>query len=298
MSSFGQLADRVESVLHGYTENSEPTTWITAAITTATTTTFSVYDSSVLGRGYAQIGDEMFFINNTDNVNNQLVLPPWGRGQRNTTATTHAINTKVVGSPIFPRQEIKNAINNTLDAMYPSVFAVGSYELPFVAARTTYALPSDFQDVLSVSYSTVGPTKEWMPVRAYTIDRTAETDEFSTGKTISVYAGIVPGQTIHVTYSKRPTLLVNNSDDYATVSGMPSYSEDVVIYGAAFRMISFLDPSRLGPQSAMADALDGVRPAGSGQNASRFLYNIYQQRLNEVASNQRRQYPIRSHYQR
>jgi hypothetical protein len=63
-------------------------------------------------------------------------------------------------------------------------------------------------------------------------------------------------------------------------------------------MISFLDPSRLGPQSAAADILDGVRPNGSGQNASRFLYNIYQQRLNEVANNQRRQYPIRSHYQR
>jgi len=73
---------------------------------------------------------------------------------------------------------------------------------------------------------------------------------------------------------------------------MPSYSEDVVIYGAAFRMVSFLDPSRLGPQSAAADMLDGVRPTGSGQNAARFLYNIYQQRLNEVADNQRRQHPI------
>jgi hypothetical protein len=41
-----------------------------------------------------------------------------------------------------------------------------------------------------------------------------------------------------------------------------------------------------------------VRPTGSGQNASRYLYSIYQQRLNEVADNQRRQHPIRSHYQR
>jgi hypothetical protein len=298
MSSFGQLADRVESVLHGYTENSEPTTWLTSAVTSATGTTFNVYDATTLGRGFAQVGDEIFFINTTDNVNNQLNIAPWGRGQRGTTATTHAVNAKVMGSPIFPRQEIKNAINNTLDAMYPSVFAVGTYDFDFIAARTTYSLPSNFQNVLSVTYSTVGPTEEWMPVRAYTVNRTADTTDFTTGKSISIYAGIVPGQTIHVAYAKRPTLLVNDSDDYETVTGMPSYSEDVVIYGAAFRMISFLDPSRLGPQSAMADALDGIRPAGSGQNASRFLYNIYQQRLNEVADNQRRQYPIRSHYQR
>jgi hypothetical protein len=101
-----------------------------------------------------------------------------------------------------------------------------------------------------------------------------------------------------VTYKKRPTLLTDENSDYATVTGLPSYSEDVVIYGAAFRMVSFLDPSRLGPQSAAADVLDGVTPVGSGQNASRFLYNIYQQRLNEVADNQRRQHPLRSHYQR
>ena len=298
MSSFGQLADRVESVLHGYTENSEPTTWLTAAITTAGTTTFTVYDSSVLGRGYAQVGDEIFFINNTDNVNNLLVLPPWGRGQRGSQAVTHAVNTKVIGSPIFPRQEIKNAINNTLDAMYPSVYAVGTTDFSFVAARTTYELPTDFQNVLSVTYSLVGPSQEWFPSRSYTVDRNADTARFPSGKSISIYSGIVPGQTVHVTYAKRPTLLTSDSDDFESITGMPSYSEDVVIYGAAFRMISFLDPSRPGPQSAMADALDGVRPSGSGQNASRFLYNIYQQRLNEVADNQRRQYPIRSHYQR
>lgn len=298
MSTFGQLADRVESVLHGYTENSEPSTWLTAAITTANTTTFTVYDASILGRGFAQVDDEIFFINNTDNVNNTLTLAPWGRGQRGTTASTHAANAKVMGSPIFPRQEIKNAINNTIDAMCPPMFAVDTTDFSFVAARTTYELPADFENILHISYSLVGPSKEWFPTRSYTVDRNADTTAFASGKSVSVYSSIVPGQTVFVTYSKRPTLLVNNSDDFETVTGLPSYSEDVVIYGAAFRMISFLDPSRLGPQSAMADALDGIRPAGSGQNASRFLYSIYQQRLKEVADNQRRQYPIRSHYQR
>jgi hypothetical protein len=199
---------------------------------------------------------------------------------------------------LFPRNEIKKAINNTIDAMYPMVFATASTDFKFIAARTTYQLPADFQNALSVTYSTVGPTKEWMPVRAYNLDRSADTDAFTSARSISVYAGIVPGQTVHVFYSKRPTLLVNGNDDYDTTTGLPSYSEDVVIYGAAFRMVSFLDPSRLGPQSASADILDGVRPTGSGQNASRYLYSIYQQRLNEVADNQRRQHPIRSHYQR
>ena len=297
MSNFGQLADRVDAVLHGYTENTEPSTWLTTSAT-STSTSLTVYDASVVGRGYVQIDDEIVFVNSTDNVANTLTISPWGRAQRGTTAAAHDPNAKVTVAPIFPRQEIKNAINNTIDSMYPSVFAVGSYDFAYVASQYSYSIPSAVQNILSVTYSIVGPSKEWFPARAWQLDRTADTDAFANGKSISIYSEIVPGQTVHISYSKRPTLLVNDNDDYETVTGFPSYSEDVVIYGAAFRMISFLDPSRLGPQSAAADILDGVRPNGSGQNASRFLYNIYQQRLNEVANNQRRQHPIRSHYQR
>ena len=297
MSTFAQLADRVEAVLHGYTENTEPATWLVGNAT-STATTLSVYDASVIGRGYVQIDDEIVFVNSTDNVANTLTLAPWGRAQRGTSAAAHSENAKVIMGPLFPRQEIKNAINNTIDSMYPSVFAVGTYDFDYIAAQYSYQIPASVQNVLSVTYSIVGPSKEWFPARAWQLDRTADSDAFATTKSLSVYSEIVPGQTVHVTYSKRPTLLTSDNQEYETVTGFPSYSEDVVIYGAAFRMISFLDPSRLGPQSAAADILDGVRPNGSGQNASRFLYNIYQQRLNEVANNQRRQYPIRSHYQR
>ena len=297
MSTFAQLTDRVESVLHAYTENTEPSTWLTTSAT-STTTSLTVHDASVVGRGYIQVDDEIVFVHSTDNVANTLTLSPWGRGQRGTTPDSHSANAKVTVAPLFPRQEIKNAINNTIDSMYPSIFAVGSYDFDYIAAQYSYQIPAAVQNVLSVTYSLVGPSKEWFPSRAWQLDRTADDDAFSTGKSLSIYSEIVPGQTVHVTYSKRPTLLVNDNDSYETVTGFPSYSEDVAVYGAAFRMVSFLDPSRLGPQSAAADMLDGIRPNGSGQNASRFLYNIYQQRLNEVANNQRRQYPIRSHYQR
>jgi hypothetical protein len=297
MSTFAQLADRVEAVLHGYTENTEPASWLTTSAT-STTTSLTVYDASVIGRGYVQIDDEIVFVNSTDNVSNVLTVAPWGRAQRGTTAAAHDTNSKVTMAPLFPRQEIKNAINNAIDAMYPSVFAIGSYDFDYVAARYSYGIPATVENVLSVTYSIIGPSKEWFPARAWQLDRTADSDAFATTKSLSIYSEIVPGQTVHVTYSKRPTLLTSNEQEYSTVTGFPSYSEDVVIYGAAFRMISFLDPSRLGAQSAAADILDGVRPNGSGQNAARFLFNIYQQRLNEVANNQRRQYPIRSHYQR
>jgi len=297
MSNFLQLTDRVEAVLHGYTENTEPASWLTTSAT-STTTSLSVYDASVIGRGYIQVDDEIIFVNTTDNVSNVLNIAPWGRAQRGTSAASHNQDTKVTMAPLFPRQEIKNAINNTIDAMYPSIFATDSYDFDYVASQYSYEIPSQVENVLSVTYSIIGPSKEWFPARAWQLDRTADSNAFASTKSISIYSGVIPGQKVQVTYSKRPTLGTADNQEYSTTTGFPSYSEDVVIYGAAFRMISFLDPSRLGPQSAAADILDGVRPNGSGQNAARFLFNIYQQRLNEVANNQRRQYPIRSHYQR
>ena len=307
MSTLEQLTDRVDTLLHGYTVNMESTTWLTGAITTTTQTTISVYDSNVVSRGFVQIGDEIMYVNSTNNIDNIITLAPWGRGQRGTLATTHDNSSRVMVSPLFPRFEIKRAINDTLNSMYPSIFAIGQYQFPYIAARTTYDLPDVVENVLSVTHHVIGPSKEWLPVRAWQLDRTANPGEWGTGgnfgKTLGIYSAVVPGRTVNVAFSKRPTLfnitaLPSVNQEYSTVTGMPDYSEDVVIYGAAFRMISFLDPSRLGALSAEADVLDNQRGPRSGENASRFLFNVYNTRLNEVAENQRRQFPIRSHYQR
>jgi hypothetical protein len=306
MSTFEQLVDRVGTLLHGYSLNTESTTWLVSPATISDTT-LTVYDSTQVGRGFIEIEDEILYVSSTNNSTNQITIAPWGRAQRGTSVAAHAVNKKVTVSPTFPRGEIKKAINYTLDAMYPMVFGIGKTELTYVAAKTTYDVPDDVEQILNLTHSVIGPSNEWLPIRAWQLDRSANPTTFGTGgelgKSLSVYSPVTPGRKINVVYGKRPTLfdltLASTVDqEYATVTGMPSYSEDVVLYGAAFRMISFLDPSRLGPLSAQADLLDSQRGSRSGENASRFLFNIYQTRLGEVAENQRRQYPVRSHYQR
>jgi hypothetical protein len=208
-------------------------------------------------------------------------------------------------APVFPRYEIKRAINDTLNSVYPQVFGIGQYQFNYIAARTTYDIPDAAENILTVTHSVIGPSKEWMPVRAWQLDRTANPTAFGDGTnfghSLSVYSPIVPGRAVNVAYSKRPTLFdlsSTSTQEMSTVTGLPSYAEDVLIYGAAFRMVSFLDPSRLGPLSAEADVLDNQRGPSSGANAARFLFNVYNTRLNEVAENMRRQFPVRSHYQR
>jgi hypothetical protein len=305
MATLEEITDRVDTLLHGYSLNMESTTWLTAAVTNTTATSISVNDANVVSRGYIQVDDEIMYVNSTNNIDNVLTISPWGRGQRGTVAATHNNSSKVTVAPLFPRYEIKRAINDTLNAMYPQIFAIGQYQFNYIAARTTYDIPDAVQNILAVTHSVIGPSKEWLPVRAWQLDRTANPAAFGDngnfGHSLSVYSPIVPGRAVNVAYSKRPTLFsltTSDSQEYSTVTGMPDYSEDVVVYGAAFRMVSFLDPSRLGALSAEADVLDNQRGPRSGENAARFLFNVYTTRLNEVADNQRRQFPIRSHYQR
>lgn len=299
------MTDRIETLLHGYSMNTESTTWLTAAVTNGTATTVSVNDASVVSRGFIQVGDELMYVNSTNNIDNVLTLAPWGRGQRGSVAAAHDNLSKVITAPVFPRYEIKKAINDTLNSVYPQVFGVAQYQFNYIAARTTYDIPDAVENILSVTHSIIGPSKEWLPVRAWQIDRTANPTAFGDGTnfghSLSVYSPIVPGRAVNVAYAKRPTLFDINStasQEMSTITGIPSYAEDVLIYGAAFRMVSFLDPARLGPLSAEADVLDNQRGPGSGVNAARFLFNVYNTRLNEVAENMRRQFPVRSHYQR
>jgi hypothetical protein len=121
---------------------------------------------------------------------------------------------------------------------------------------------------------------------------------FTSGNTISIYSGVDPGRTVQVTYSKEATAMVNNSDDFVGVTGLPLSTKDVIIYGAAYRLISFVDPSRLTFTSAEADEADRTKPIGSGSNAARFIFSLYQQRLQEEAGRLKGKFPVRIHYTR
>ena len=129
------------------------------------------------------------------------------------------------------------------------LFRSNSTTFTFNAAQVAYQLPDDARDVLFVSWQTVGPSKEWLPVNRWRIDRMANVAAFNTTKTINIYEKIMPGRTVQVYYSTIPNDLTNNSDDYATVTGLPESSRDVITLGAAYRLLSYLDTGRIDRKS-------------------------------------------------
>ena len=156
-----------------------------------------------------------------------------------------------------------------------------------------------------MAWQTVGPTKEWLPVRQWRWDPLANTSAFvpdSTdpdySRTVSVYDNILPGRTIQIVYAHLPRELSSDSDTLETTSGLPSSMRDVIIYGAAYRLTSYIDPARISITSAAADELDTKRPYGTGVNISRNLQTLYLQRLEEESLKQKLQFPVRVHYSR
>ena len=240
----------------------------------------------------------MMWVDSYDRQANTITIAPFGRGYNATIAATHAVNTKLVITPTYPRIAVKRAINDTINSAYPKVFAVGTTTASFLASRTTYAVPAEAIQILSMAWQSVGPTKEWLPIRQWRWDPIAYTGAFATGRTVSIYDNVLPGRTINIVYSHMPTAMTAVDDDFESVTGLPSTMRDVIIYGAAWRLSSYVDPARISISSPAADELDVKRPYGTGTNVTKNLQALYLQRLEEESLKQKLQYPTRVHYSR
>ena len=295
MTTFNDLAEEVLINLEGFTMRQDRTTYLTAAID-SDDLTMALASGDNIGKGILEIDDELIHVDSVDRSDRSAVISPFGRGYRGTTAASHTVNAKVTFAPSFPRVSVKRAINDTLRAIYPNVYGVATYTFTFNASQNTYQLPVAAETIIAVSWDTIGPSGEWLPIRRWRHDPMAATADFANGNTITLNEGIVPGRTVQVVYAKTPTPLSADADVFTTVTGPEETSRDLVVYGASYRMASFLDPGRLTFTSPEADANDQTRPFGSGTSTARYLYSLYQQRLLEETNRLNGKYPVRVHY--
>lgn len=307
-TTYSDLVNEILINLAGYTMQQDRATSLSSAITTTTTTTISVSSTADIGKGIIEIGEELMWVDNFDRVGNTLTVAPWGRGYLGTTASTAATSSKVTISPTFPKHVIKRAINDTINAMGASMFAVKQITFTYNAAITTYELLNgasnvSAQSILAMHWQEVGPSKEWIPVRRWSFEPYADITTWggstaSPAQTVSVYDYITPGRTVKVLYAAAPSNLSSDSDVFTTVTGLPATCKDVVVLGTIYRLLTFLDPARASQTSPQADEIDSKRPFGGTNNVMRQIYALYTQRLSEEVQAQLQQYPPRVHYTR
>jgi hypothetical protein len=302
-----ELTDEVLINLAGYTIQQDKATHLTTPITTTTSTIasptiFNVADAQRLGSGIVEIDDELFWIDTVDRISNSATVSPYGRGFMGSTADTHVAGSKVTISPTFPKHVVKRAIQDTLRAMGSAIFAVKQTSFTFSSsAINTYELDNkNIQNILTMHWQDIGSSKEWIRVKRWEFDAFPDQTTWGTGaQTVTIGDRIVSGRKVKVVYTTIPsTLSTTSTDSFSTQTGLPESCRDIVILGASYRLIAYLDPARTGAQSPQADETDNKRTFGSATNAYRQLFALYTQRLSEENMSQQQQYPPRVHFSR
>jgi hypothetical protein len=119
-----------------------------------------------------------------------------------------------------------------------------------------------------------------------------------TAQTITLGEAPISGRTVRVVYAGDPTAFHKQLSGLTTQTGLPESTRDVVILGAAYRLLTFLDPARASQVSPQADETDSKRPYGASQSATKQLYALYTQRLNEETQSQQAELSQRVHFSR
>ena len=305
MPTLSNMIDEVLINLAGYTYQQDRATYITqdvpaTASTIASPIILQLASTDNIGKGAIEINEELFWLDSFDRVSNTATIPPYGRGYLGTDTAAHTAGTKVTITPTFPRYVIKKALNDTIAAFGSNIFAVKTTTFVFNAAQTTYAFNNlNINNIMTIMWQDIGPSQEWFPIRRWSWDSIASDTAFGSGaQTVTIGDFVQPGRTVKVIYATDPVPFTSNSQDYATQTGLPNSTRDVAILGASYRLLTYLDPARASQVSPQADETDSKRPFGASQTATKQLYALYTQRLNEETARQQSQYPIRVHYSR
>ncbi len=141
MPTYNDMINEVRSNLQGYTLRQDRLTYLanTGGIT-ASGTEIQVGSSNNLAKGIIEIDDELIWIDSFDKATSTMNVIPagFGRGYQGTDAASHAQYAQVILSPTFPRQNIKRAINDTINSFFPKLWGVGSTTFTFNASQTAY----------------------------------------------------------------------------------------------------------------------------------------------------------------
>ena len=290
MTTFRALQDEVLQTVQGYGLGLSRATFLASGID-SDDLTLSVTDASNVGEGLAEIDSELVYIESVNRSTNTVTLSVDGRGFFGTTAAAHSANARVTIAPTWPRNRIKQAINDVIVATYPTLWGVTQAQFAFNPAVTTYSVPAEAERILSVTADVNGPSKEQQVIKRYSFNSVAPTDDWATTNTITLQESVTPGRTVTVTYTKQPSALSADASELTT-SGLRETAKLTVLYGACAQLVSFMDVSRLGVDTAQADEYDEKVQVGMASRISGQLQLRYEMELEKERKRLRATTPV------
>lgn len=292
MPTFSELIDDVVSTLHGHVD--QPAMGTLAAPITATDTAlvidFGDQPGAARPNGVIEVGSELMIVSRFDPSAQTATVSPWGRGFQSTVPAAHAAGTRVTVRPRFPRARVASSLNEVIRSSCPPLYA--ARDLAPIDTGTQiglgYPLPDDTIRVLRVDESQTGFSPyvaERVPYRHWTVRNVAGQQllEVDRGQYL---------MTLQVTIAAQPGALINDSDDFAAVTGLNESAADLAKFGTLSRLVMGAELGRQQLNTVEANMRADKVPAGSGIQVSRYYQALYTQRLQAEQDRLNQMYPI------
>lgn len=157
------------------------------------------------------------------------------RGMYGTTAADHDADDLIYLAPDFPRKVIFDAVADTIEALWPDLWAIKVEET--YADSTPVELPSDCEDVLMVRVATGSswtPAIGWEFISPHPHASTEKALQFSNGAN---------GQAIHVVYRAATTRPTAETDDISDLNVSEGWVKAVTV-GAVAQVVAHEDIDR------------------------------------------------------
>lgn len=286
MATFDDLVTEVHGHLRAYSRNQEMSTHLTLPID-ASTRVITVAESSLVTRGRIEIDDEIIWVDSSDRQSGELTIPPYGRGMDGTTTGEHAIGTRVLVQPLYPRSVVKSVINEVIMSLAGQLYGVTTTELNADPTASFYEMPSDTLMVVSVEQS-------WPYLGGMDSELARRWRYDQQNKRVYVYDPV--GSTSTMQFTRLVDPLPLSGDAEFTTSLLPVSCVDLVVLGAAARLLSSTASGHVNTRSIEANAMDSRLEPSYALQQAKYLQTLYMQRVQEELSKLNATYTIRTHY--
>lgn len=286
------LVSEINDTMRTYTREQDQVTALEGSLSDSAIT-FNVEDGTQVSKGVVEIDDEVMQVKSVDSSGGVVTLETWGRAQMGSTAASHSDGVKVTTAPTYPRMRVAAVLSDVVQECFPGLYGVLETTVSANAATIGYALPSNLHHVLAVEHKPPGPYNAWFSVPSWKQVLTTTTPE------LNLMTSVTPGtDNVRVRYARTPPGQLAMADDLETTYGYTASHRGVFVLGSVARLLAFTETSRVQASTVEAHARSEAVPAGSAVAASRYVYQMFRQRLEDEARQLQLRYPITAHFMR
>lgn len=292
MPTLEDMIEETISTLHGHAADFPSTATLSGGITSSSaslTLDFGGVPWAGRPNGLVEVDDELILVSSYNDATGTAIVPPWGRGQRGTVAASHSANAMVTLRPRYPRAHVKRTLNSVIRESCPPLYRAQNLSVIQTGAivEIGYPLPTNLIRVLRVEATDSLLSLDFANRR---IVRHYEVRSVAGQQLLEIPKGEVY-QDVLVTVATTPDNLVNPTDDFATVTGLPESAAGMVVFGAIARLILGPELAKQQASTVEASARGDKIQMGSATTVSRYYQALYTQRLQYVQDQLTQLYP-------